>query len=191
MTHLQHPFGIQCYDIPKLMDGVTKINPFIKRLAKQGQENPFRIPPEDYLGFGFEAFVESLVLNFGIDKRIYVDKYQPIISNDMGVDGLCYRPNGDVVTIQAKARQDATVHLNTKKDQIANFVAHSKTKYNAKPQNMLLFTTGAGVNHTVADGVFNGEVRVYNNMAIRKFVDNNEFFWRRFRDQLEQRRANG
>ena len=187
---LKHKFCKNCYDIDYLLDDTVLLGTFIRKLNSQSKLNPHHIEPQIYMGDGFEVFVESFIAQFGTNREIYIGGYAPIKGKDLGIDGLGARPNGDVVTVQAKARSDATVTLTTKDDQISNFVAHSKTKHKAKPKNMYIFTSAADVSRT-ANEIWDHEVRVINNRTIRNYVDNNEFFWMNFKAAMLDKQING
>ena len=155
----------------------------MKKLRRQADSNPDYFKPDSYYGDGFEALVEVLINTHTCDKRIYIRDYQPITELDMGVDGFGYGPEGEIHTVQAKARADADSVLTANKDHISNFVAHSLAKYNAT--HMTIFTTAKNLHEEVAINMYEDKVRTIGNYHMRKLIDNNEMFWTEFRDQLK------
>ena len=54
------------------------------------------IDPDKYFGDGFEAFVESLIAQQGLTKKIMIRDYTPVLEDDLGVDGYGYGPDGEI-----------------------------------------------------------------------------------------------
>lgn len=186
MKTIQHTFKHTCYDVDKLLDGVELMSTFMTRLRKQAESQPDYFDPDKYFGDGFEAFVEALIHQQGLTKKIWIRDYQPVLRDDLGVDGFGYGPDGEIHTVQAKARSNTQGVLTANRDHISNFVAHSHSYYggDSKVSYMTIFTTANDL-HGVAREMYNDEVRVIGNQEIRKLVDKNPMFWRVFRDQLK------
>ena len=191
MYELKHTFGRVCYNIDFLFEGHAKLSTFMTRLRKQSAEHPRLNDPDKYFGDGFEVLVESLIAQQGLGSVIQIKDYQPILDDDLGVDGFGYGPKGEIHTVQAKARSNSQNSLTANKDHISNFVAHSHSKFGgeSKVKWMTIFTTAKDL-HQVTREMYNQEVRVFGNKEIRKMVDNNEMFWGEFRDQLKYQAAN-
>ena len=182
-----HPFGSYCYDIDELVGGCRKMSTFMRVARKQAERNPDYFDPDKYFGDAFEAFVESLILQLGNHPTIQIKGYQPIVgTEDLGVDGYGYGPDGSIHTVQAKARGNTESLLTANRDHISNFYAHSNAKFGReyKVKYMTLFTTARDLG-PVAREMYDNEMRVIGNNTLRKLVDNNEMFWVEFRDQLQ------
>ncbi len=183
---MKHPFKQYCYDVDKLIVGVTKLSQFMKRLQSQAQTDPDSFEPNKYYGDGFEALIESLIRQFASDKRIYIRDYVPVIDDDLGVDGYGYGPNGEIHTVQIKARSNPLGVLTANRDHISNFVAHSHSKFGgeSKVKWMTIFTTAKDL-HEVTREMYNNEVRVLGGSELSRLIDGNEMFWTRFREELK------
>lgn len=183
---MKHHFKHICYDIDALLSGCSKMSTFMTRLRKQADSRPDYFDPDKYFGDGFEAFVESLIAQQGLTKKIMIRDYEPIMEDDLGVDGFGYGPDGEIHTVQAKARGNTDSVLTANKDHISNFVAHSHSKFGgeSKVKYMTVFTTAKDL-HNVTHEMYNQEVRVIGWHELRKLVDNNDMFWSVFRDSLK------
>ena len=183
-----HHFKHSCYNIDELLEGCSKLSTFMTRLRKQAENHAdsWMIDPDKYFGDGFEAFVESLIAQQGLSKKIMIRDYTPVLEDDLGVDGYGYGPDGEIHTVQAKARGNTESVLTANKDHISNFVAHSHSKFGgeSKVKYMTIFTTASDL-HNVTREMYNQEVRVIGNQDLRKLVDNNDMFWAVFRDSLK------
>jgi hypothetical protein len=183
---MKHHFKNTCYNVDELLDGCRKMSTFMTRLRKQANSNVDFFEPDVYFGDGFEAFVESLIAQQGLTKKIMIRDYTPVLEDDLGVDGFGYGPDGEIHTVQAKARGNTESVLTANKDHISNFVAHSHSKFggDSKVKYMTIFTTANDL-HNVTKEMYNQEVRVIGNNELRKLVDNNDMFWTVFRDTLK------
>ncbi len=180
-----HHFKHTCYNVDELLEGCRKISTFMTRLRKQANSRPDYFDPDKYFGDGFEALVESLIAQQGLTKKIMIRDYTPILEDDLGVDGFGYGPDGEIHTVQAKARGNTESVLTANKDHISNFVAHSHSKFggDSKVKYMTIFTTANDL-HNVTREMYNDEVRVIGNNDLRKLLDNNDMFWAVFRESL-------
>jgi len=186
---ITHHFPVRCYDIPKLLDGCHKINTFISRLSTQANMHPETIPPNVYLGDGFEAFGESLINQFPSDARISITGYIPVIGiKDLGVDGVGTGVTGPH-TVQLKAKSDPTSYLGLNADHLSNFFAYSINEYSAT--RLTIITNCAGIAGDVWKKVLGPNVRVLNNTDLQKMVDNSEMFWMTFKKHMEERQIRG
>ncbi len=182
---MKHHFPKICYDIDILVGGVNLLSTFMRNLHDQSEEEPDRFKPNDYLGDGFECFVESIILQFPSDKRICIKDYTPILKDDQGVDGYGYNMKSEIHTVQCKARMDVSSWLKASDDHISNFVAHSMCRYQTTKGNMTVVTTNEGVVTSTLANMYNGYVNVINGKGLKSLVDNNDTFWLTFRDQMK------
>ena len=115
----------------------------------------------------------------------YIRDYQPVLEDDLGVDGFGYGPNGEIHTVQCKARSNNTQLLTANNDHISNFVAHSHSKFggDSKVKHMTIFTSASDLHH-VAQEMYNNEVRVIGYKELRILIDKNDMFWTNFRNSL-------
>jgi len=182
---LKHPFKDYCYNVDDLF-GADKLSTFMNKLRKQSYLYPDDIDPDSYFGDGFEALIESLIWQQGRTKKIMIKNYVPVLQDDMGVDGYGYTIDGEIATVQCKARSNSEKSLTANTDHISNFVAHSHSKFggDSKVKHMVLFTTAKDLHRDVANDMYSGEVTVLGNQEIRILIDNNPMFWETFRDQL-------
>ena len=183
---MQHHFKRTCYNTDKLLEGCSKMATFMSRLRKQAEEFPDYFDPDKYYGDGFEAFVESLINQQGLTKKIMIRDYSPIEEDDLGVDGYGYGPEGEIHTVQVKARGNTESVLTANRDHISNFVAHSHSKFggDSKVKYMTIFTTAKDL-HRVTQEMYNQEVRVIGFKDLKKLVDGNDMFWTTFRTALK------
>jgi len=188
---MKHHFAHTCYDIdalfvvPKKHEGTAMhLKWFMANLEHQSKEQPDMFDPKDYVGDGFEAFVEALMLTLGADRGVQMKGYQPgKPGDDMGVDGFGYGTDGEIHTVQAKYRSNTMDLLTANKDHISNFVAHSLAHYNAK--HMTLITTAEGLHNVVAESMYAGKVFVLGYKELCLMTDGNALFWQEFRDMLK------
>ena len=182
---LKHRFAQICYNVDELLVGCNKLSTFMTRLRKQSRSR-IEFEADTYFGDGFEVFVESLISQLGNSKSIMIRDYEPVQEGDLGVDGYGYGPNGEIHTVQAKARSHTEGVLTANKDHISNFVAHSHSKFggDSKVKYMTIFTTADDLHHVTRE-MYNDEVRVLGNMQLRKLVDKNDMFWATFREQMQ------
>ena len=183
---MQHHFKNICYDVDYLFNNTNKLSTFMNRLRNQAESQPDYFDPDKYFGDGFEALVESLIGQFSSDKRIYIRDYSPIMEDDLGVDGYGYGPDGEIHTVQCKARGNTDSVLTANRDHISNFVAHSHSKFGgaSKVKYMTIFTTATDLHHVTRE-MYNNEVRVVGNQELRKLIDKNDMFWKKFRDEIK------
>ena len=186
---LIHPFKDECYDPVALFDGCNKIGIYCRRLRQQSFRNPDRIEPNKYKGNGLEILVEAYLKLHPNDSRIGITDYEPVLSEDYGVDGIGRGQNGRVATVQVKYRnqiQDGNpVYMTANKDHLANFVANSFCKYLVNPaddKNMLIITTARGVHYKILGEMFCGKVKVIAYEDLRQMLDSNNLFWEAFRE---------
>lgn len=180
---LKHPFKHICYNIDELLSGVDKLSTFMARLEKQAKSDSDRFEYNDYVGHGFEALVECLILLSPIDNRINIGNYKPITEDDWGVDGIGTGHNGKPHAVQCKYRSNSTDVLTANKDHLSNFVAHALVRYNA--EYLTIFTTADKLHEAISEEMYQGKVRVLGCKELRKMIDKNLPFWNEFRNSLK------
>jgi hypothetical protein len=158
----------------------------MNHLEKQAKSDPDRFEYNDYVGYGFEALVECLILLSPVDNRINITGYKPITEDDWGVDGMGIGHNGKPHAVQCKYRSNSTEILTANKDHLSNFVAHALVRYNA--EHLTIFTTADKLHEAIAEEMYQGKVRVLGCQELRKLVDKNVPFWNEFRKALNRKK---
>lgn len=182
---MQHNFKNICYDVDYLFNGTKTLGSFMNKLRNQAEkhQDSWMHDPDKYFGDGFEALIECVINTLGYTPKIQIKDYTPVQENDMGVDGFGYGPDGEIHTVQIKARGNTDSVLTANRDHISNFVAHSLAKYNAK--HMTIFTTAKTLHEAIASDMYMDKVRTVGNENLRSMIDNNVMFWSQFRNMLK------
>lgn len=196
-TKLIHTFKDKSHDLKGLLTGVNKLSTFCNLLEKQSLLFPDRYDPEKYKGDGFELFCEALIKLSPIDNRIGISNYEPVLKDDIGIDGMGIGIDGYVTTIQIKYRSNNTTHLTANKDHLSNFTSASKDIFLSEAmkdntilnhidnkKRMLIITTADGLHHFTNNEMFANKVNCIAYKDLRKLVDNNINFWNSFRKLL-------
>lgn len=181
IIELEHHFKNTCYDINKLLNGVTSLTTFLNRLDKQSQEHPEMWEPNKYKGDGFECLVEAIIKLNPTNTRINITNYHPSLVDEQGIDGSGETFDGVPHEVQAKTWGDSQAYITETKHHIAMFPAMAGTKHMGKEFRMTLFTTAKDL-HPVLDN-FNQKVRVLGRKDIEKLV-NTPTFWKLFHNLM-------
>lgn len=197
-TKLIHPFLWNCHKIQKgnlvidgideILNGTKKLSTFCSRLVSQSIMWPNRYDPDKYRGDGFELFVEALIKLSPVDNRIGINKYEPVVNDDTGVDGFGIGIDLKAATVQVKYRSDNTQLLTANADHLSNFVTASLLRYGVDPNsktNMLIITTAEGLHYFTDGEMFQNRVRCIGHKDLRELVDNNMLFWENFRNLVQ------
>lgn len=182
---LNHVFLNRCWDINWLLNNCDKLSTFISRLKRQSEKNPNLYSPENYLGDGFEMFVEALIKLSPIDNRIGIGQYEPINEDeDTGVDGYGIGLDGNKASVQIKFRTNHKQFLTANEDHLSNFVSTSLLSgvSSESDNNMLIVTTAAGLNFYTDNQMFQNKVRCIGYKQLQNLVDGNKLFWNSFRN---------
>ena len=186
LTHPQLTSISQC----GVYDDVLTMKQFCDNVYKASQAVPLikvlpdsDMTPQDkqrkFRGDAFEIFGEYVCRVTESDSRIGVRSGELVpLDEDVGVDlhGISTMGDGPVA-VQFKFKSDPC-HI-FKLRELATWLAASGHIFEAKGRNLILITTGLGVNHKVKQVVPN--LRVINREILRSLVDNNEGFWEDFR----------
>lgn len=181
---IQHGFGKRAHDIVDLFDKTNKVATFVRKLNIQGDKDPIRYDRDKYVGDGLEFLVNIFLKTSVFDKRININNYEPVESDDNGVDGIGYNALNELCAVQIKFRSDRTSTLTANRDHLSNFISDALFKYNiARPKNTTdvpkhyVFTTAKGLNFYTDHDMFKGYVKCYGIDDMREFLDNNLHFW--------------
>jgi hypothetical protein len=187
---MKHFFKYKAHDLNGLFDGVKKLSTFIKRLEDQAQLDPLNYPRDQYVGDGFEFFIEALLTLMPHDNRIGVSNYEPVQSNDNGCDGLGVNLEGKKCAIQVKFRGNRESNL-TSEDKLAHVVTDAQFSHSivdnpkSKVPVFYVFTTAKGLHHYTDAEFFKGRVRCLGYNELKSLVDNNIPFWDALRKRIQ------
>ena len=181
---IKHPWAFTVTDYDSLFKDCHKLSTFMTRVRNKAlKECPRQEDQWKFYGDAFEAFTEALYKLMGSHPDLQMADYEPIdIGDDYGVDGIGRGWDGTVHTVQCKARSNSDKLLTPNSDKLANFVAHSDSRYGLagmKVKHLTLVTNAKGM-HYVGDDMFQGRVEVVGNEQLRDLVDNNFLFWEQF-----------
>lgn len=184
---LEHNFINRAHDLNTLVDNCYKLSTFCNRLEKQSLLYPNRYDPDKYKGDGFELLIEALIKLSPIDNRIGIGNYEPIQTDDTGVDGIGIGIDNEIATVQIKYRSNSQQLLTANNDHLSNFVMTSLMKYKVNSDtktNMLIITTADGLHHFTNNEMFLNQVRCIGYKQLRELLDNNLLFWNNFKKLL-------
>jgi hypothetical protein len=160
----------------KLVDKISKKNPFIDIPTLKGHL--------------YEIFVELFIKCQPLKFR----DYHPNDKIDWGVDGAGIAANDKPFAIQCKLRQDNKL-ITYGEGKIAHFILQAIHDFNVDPDtktNLIIFTSGPGLHNSIANGIPSinkNKIKLvcYNYKNQTKLVDNNENFWKIFREAVNEK----
>ena len=183
-TDIQHGFGKRAHDIVGLFDKTNLLSTFMRKLEKQANIDPDRYDRDKYVGDGFEFLMEIFIKSSAFDNRVGITKYEPVQSDDNGVDGVGYNLNREKCAVQIKYRSNTMQTLTANQDHLSNFIADAMFKFkivaaddNKQVPRHYIFTTGKGLNFYTDSEMFKGFVKCYGNEELRFLLDSNFNFW--------------
>lgn len=181
---IQHGFGKRAHDIVALFKDTNKMATFMRKLEKQAKLDPDRYDRDKYVGDGLEFLMNIFIPTAQFDKRIGITKYEPVQSDDNGVDGIGYNILGEKCAIQIKYRSNTMKTLTANQDHLANFTTDAMIKYriivpekNTDIPRHYVFTTAQGLNFYTDANFFKGFVKCYGIDDLKYFLDDNFNFW--------------
>ena len=195
---LTHPFLRNSHfigdkiGVVELLKGTNKLSTFCSKLEKQSIIDIDLRDPDKYKGDGFELFVEAFIKLNSTNKIVGINNYIPIECSgniDLGVDGFGTGIDDKAATVQVKYKSNHMIFLTANEDHLTNFTWISISDYNVDPQtrsNMLIVTTGKGLNHFTDNEMFKNKVRCIGYDMIKQMVDNNLPFWNEFRNLVNE-----
>jgi hypothetical protein len=181
---IAHGFGKRCHDLTVLFDKTNKISTFMKKLEKQSSIDPLRYDPNKYKGDGFEFFVEILLKSHAYDNRLGITSYEPVETDDNGVDGVGFNLVGEKSVVQVKYRSNNKSVLTANTDHLSNMISDGMIKHkvvvaedNTKCPRHYVITTANGLHHYTDNENFKGFVHCIGYDQLRVMLDNNLSFW--------------
>lgn len=186
---ISHGFGLRAHDLTALFDKTNKISTFMNKLEKQSLVDPVRYDSNKYKGDGFEFLVEILLKSHAYDNRLGITSYEPIQSDDNGVDGIGFNLSGEKCVVQVKYRTNVKTVLTSNEDHLSNMISDGMIKHkvvvaedNTKIPRHYVITTATGLHHYTDNENFKGFVHCIGFEQLRAMLDNNLSFWNLCRD---------
>ena len=181
---LKHSFFTTSHDLSKLFDETNKMSTFMKKLEKQSDIDTLRYKKENYLGDGFEALCEIFLKAHQFDNRIGIKDFEPVLSDDNGVDGIGINIKGERSVLQFKYRSNTESVLTGNNDHLVNLISYGNVNYGVNvisdmketPRHYVI-TTATGLHHYTDNEVFKNKVKCIGINHLREMLDNNKHFW--------------
>jgi hypothetical protein len=190
---IKHGFGLRAHNIIDLFDKTNKISTFMNKLEKQSLIDPLRYDSNKYKGDGFEFLVEILLKSHAYDNRLGITNYEPILSDDNGVDGVGINLIGEKCVVQVKYRSNNKSVLTANEDHLSNMISDGAIKHKVVPAKTneecprhYVITTASGLHHYTDNENFKGFVHCIGYDQLRSMLDNNLSFWNLCRDISNQ-----
>lgn len=139
---ISHGFGLRCHDIIGLFDKTNKISTFMNKLEKQSLIDTLRYDSSKYKGDGFEFLVEIFLKSHAYDNRIGITNYEPIQTDDNGVDGVGINLTNEKCVIQVKYRSNNKSVLTATEDKLSNMISDGMFQHgvSATPDKLKMIT---------------------------------------------------
>ena len=183
-NEIKHGFGQRSHDLVGLFEDTNKMSSFMYKLEKQSFLDPDRYDPNKYVGDGFEFFVEIFLRSHAYDNRVGITNYEPVQSEDNGVDGVGINMIGEKCAVQVKYRGDNRQLLTTNQDHLGNMIVDAMMKFNiVKPEDnkhcprYYVITTAKGLHYYTDNEVFKGYVHCIGIDDLKSMLDGNISFW--------------
>ena len=188
---MTHQFKTKSHDLIGLFTDVNLMSTFTNRLQRQAEFDPNRYSVNDYLGDGFEYFVEGFLEILSPSPHIGVYNYRPIPPHeDKGADGVGENMSGNKCVVQVKFRGNNDYTLTANEDHLSNLMLagmHMGVSFDLEnPKNFrhFVFTTAKSLHFYTDEHMFEGKVKCFGLEDFRKMVDNNNHFWEEFRNRI-------
>jgi len=188
---IKHGFGLRAHDLLGLFDKTNKISTFMNKVEKQSLLDVTRYDANKYKGDAFEFLVEILLKSHAYDNRLGITSYDPVQSDDNGVDGVGINLSGEKCVVQVKYRSNKGAVLTANQDHLSNMISDGMFKHgvSADPAKLSLITEGkvaplhyvittaTGLHHYTDNENFKGYVHCIGYDQLRAMLDNNLSFW--------------
>ena len=188
-----HTFLTKSHGLKELFKNVTTLSKFMKNLEKQSILHETKYPTNDYLGDGFEFFIELFLMLHPNDNRIGVYGYQPTQENDNGVDGIGTNIKNEKCVVQIKYRANIKTLLTATTDHLSNMFSDGMLEHgvvadieNKKNFRHFVFTTGEGLHFYTDNEMYKKKVKTFGFKEIKGIVDNNIPFWNNLREIINE-----
>lgn len=188
---ISHGFGLRAHDIVSLFDKTNKVSTFMNKLEKQSLIDPQRYDSNKYKGDGFEFLVEIFLKSHAYDNRLGITNYEPVQSDDNGVDGIGINLTNEKCVVQVKYRSNSKSVLTANEDKLSNMISDGMFQHgvSATPDKLKMITEGksaplhyvittaTGLHHYTDNENFKGYVHCIGFEQLRAMLDNNLSFW--------------
>ena len=186
---LNHTFKTKSHNLNDLFKNVNRFSTFMRNLEKQSLIDPIRYETQNYLGDGFEFFIELFLHLHPCDNRVGVYNYKPNQENDNGVDGIGVNIKNEKCVIQVKYRANTQTLLTANTDHLSNMfsdgmLAHNVVADTVNKDNFrhFIFTTADGLHFYTDNEMFKNKVKCFGYNDFRSLLDNNIIFWDKVRE---------
>lgn len=190
---ISHGFGLRAHDLTALFNKTNKVSTFMSKLEKQSLIDPDRYDSNKYKGDGFEFLVEILLKSHSYDNRLGITSYEPVQSDDNGVDGVGVNLAGEKCVVQVKYRSNSKTVLTANTDHLSNMISDGMIKHkvviaedNTKIPRHYVVTTATGLHHYTDNENFKGFVHCIGFEQLRVLLDNNLSFWNLCREIVKK-----
>ena len=190
---VSHGFGLRAHDLVSLFDKTNKITTFMNKLEKQSLIDPDRYDSNKYKGDGFEFLVEILLKSHAYDNRLGITNYEPVQSDDNGVDGVGVNLSGEKCVVQVKYRSNSRTVLTANTDHLSNMISDGMIKHkvviaddNTHVPRHYVITTATGLHHYTDNENFKGFVHCIGFDHLKALLDNNLSFWNLCRETAKE-----
>lgn len=190
---ISHGFGLRAHDLTALFNKTNKVSTFMGKLEKQSLIDPDRYDSNKYKGDGFEFLVEILLKSHAYDNRLGITSYEPVQSDDNGVDGVGVNLSGEKCVVQVKYRSNSKTVLTANTDHLSNMISDGMIKHkvviaedNTKIPRHYVVTTATGLHHYTDNENFKGFVHCIGFEQLRVLLDNNLSFWNLCREIVKE-----
>lgn len=189
-TDIEHSFITKCHNLKELFHNTNKLSTFISKLEKQSILNIKRYSQNDYLGDGFEFFVEIFLKTHSCDNRVGISNYKPIKKHeDTGVDGVGVNIKGQKSVVQIKFRSNSEKQLTNNDDHLSNMMTSGMIEHGVVAINDIsietprhyIITTASGLHHYTQNTFFKNVVKCIGYSDLKHMLDENYSFWEQCR----------
>ena len=188
---INHGFGLRSHDLIGLFEGTNKVSTFMNKVEKQSLIAPERYDSNKYKGDAFEFLVEIFLKSHAYDNRIGITNYEPVQTEDNGVDGTGVNLTNEKCVIQVKYRSNNKSVLTANEDKLSNMISDGMFQHgvSATPDKLKMITekksaplhyvitTATGLHHYTDSENFKGYVHCLGYEQLRAMLDNNLSFW--------------
>lgn len=188
---IKHAFGYKSHDLIGLFDKTNKLSTFMNKLEKQSLIDTVRYDSNKYKGDGFEFLVEILLKSHAYDNRLGITSYEPIQSDDNGVDAVGINLSGEKCVVQIKYRSNKNSVLTANEDKLSNMISDGMFQHGVSADSEKLkmisgkkvaplhyvITTATGLHHYTDNENFKGYVHCIGYNQLKSILDNNISFW--------------
>ena len=124
-----HQFRTTSHDLIGLFNGVNLFSTLMRRIEEQSTIDPIRYDIDKYKGDAFEFLVEILLKSHAYDNRLGITSYEPVQSDDNGVDGVGVNLSGEKCVVQVKYRSNKGAVLTANQDHLSNMISDGMIKH--------------------------------------------------------------